>query len=342
MASFSNYDLHQNKCSQCGSTSNRVYSRYQTKSNGKRSLYQCRDCGAFYSETTQTFLFNLKTPLSKIAMVLNSRTEGMSFNATCRVHHVSPHTLRSWERKFADLKKTLSLYSLSQSFLSLIVEGDELYTRVNSNKPQELSEGWTILLLERTSCFILELNCGEKDKALFLQAIERFVEFIKCSDDIALLTDGERRYSAILFEICHELLKTGKPGRPKKVLPEDVQVKLKNKGNQSHKRGPKREKYQTPKPEHPNTTNQIDEKDIHANHTEAQNASLRRKLSSYRRRTNTYAKTQEGLQRVLDVYWCVHNFVREHFTLKAVPAAKLGIIEEPMTWKSIMSVKMTF
>lgn len=342
MVSHSNYDPYQNKCSKCGSASNRVYSHYQTKSNGKRLLYQCRDCGAFYSETTQTFLFNLKTPLSKIAMVLNSRTEGMSFNATCRVHHISPHTLRSWEQKFADLKKTLSLYSISQSFLSLIVEGDELYTRVNSNKPQELSEGWTILLLERSSRFIFELNCGEKDRSLFLKAIEAFVELIKGSDNVALLTDGERRYSAILFEICHELLKTGKPGRPKKVLPEGVQVKLKNKGNQSHKRGPKREKYQTPKSEHPGTTNRIDEKAIHANHTEAQNASFRRKLSPYRRRTNTYAKTKQGLQRVLDAYWCIHNFVREHFTLKTTPAVKLGIIEKPMTWKSIMSVKMIF
>ncbi len=335
-------DLYQNKCSDCGSDSSRVYSRYNTKSNGKRRLFQCNDCGALYSETTHTFLFNLKTPLSKIATVLNSRTEGMSFNATCRVHHISFHTLKAWEEKFGQLKDTLLLYSLSQSFLALIIEGDELYTRVNSNKPQELSEGWTILLMERASRFVVELSCGEKDKLLFLKAIERLVELVQHSDSIALLTDGERRYSGILFDICHELLKTGKPGRPKKVLPEGVQAKLKNKGNQSHKKGPKKAKYQTPKPEHPNTKDQIQEQDIHANHTEAQNASLRRKLSPYRRRTNTYAKTKEGLQRILDVYWCVHNFVREHFTLKAVPAVKMGIIEKPMTWESIMSVRMVF
>lgn len=67
---------------------------------------------------------------------------------------------------------------------------------------------------------------------------------------------------------------------------------------------------------------------------------IRRKLSPYRRRTNTYAKTKASLQRVLDVYWCIHNFVREHFTLKVVPAVELGIIKEPMSWKNIMSVKM--
>ena len=333
-------DIFQNKCNQCGSGSNKLYSRYITKSHGKRCLYKCKDCGALFSETTQTFLFNLKTPLSKIATVLNSRTEGMSFNATCRVHHISYHTLKAWEEKFARLKDTLMLYSLSQSFLGLMVEGDELYTRVNSNRPQQLSEGWTVLLLERASRFVIELNCGEKDNTLFLQAIERFIELVNCTDEISLLTDGERRYSTILFDICHELLKTGKPGRPKKVLPKGVQVKLKNKGNQAHKKGPKRAKYQTPKPEHPDTKKSIEEKEIHANHIEAQNASIRRKLSPYRRRTNTYAKTKASLQRVLDVYWCIHNFVRKHFTLKVVPAVKLGIIKEPMSWENIMSVKL--
>jgi hypothetical protein len=62
----------------------------------------------------------------------------------------------------------------------------------------------------------------KKEKALFLQAIERFTELIKQTDEISLLTDGERRYSHILFDICHESLRTSKPGRPRKVLSEGV------------------------------------------------------------------------------------------------------------------------
>jgi len=37
--------------------------------------------------------------------------------------------------------------------------------------------------------------------------------------------------------------------------------------------------------EHPDTAQTLDEKDIHANHVEAQNAALRRKNSAFRRRT---------------------------------------------------------
>ena len=50
-----------------------------------------------------------------------------------------------------------------------------------------------------------------------------------------------------------EALRIGKRGRPKKTLPKGVKVRIKNKGSQRHKRGPKRPKYQAPYPEHPDT-----------------------------------------------------------------------------------------
>jgi len=151
------------------------------------------------------------------------------------------------------------------------------------------------------------------------------------------VTDGERRYSALLFEICHELLRTGKRGKPKKVLKSGVKVRLKNKGSQSSKPGPKKEKYQAPKPEHPNTKQNIGHADIHANHKEAQNAAYRRKNSAYRRKTNTYAKCKKGLQRTLDLYWVIHNFVRKHFITREVPAVKIGILNSEITLEDIMT-----
>src|SRR2546423_14215847 len=76
--------------------------------------------------------------------------------------------------------------------------------------------------------------------------------------DLTLLTDGERRYGRLLFELCSQALRNGKRGRPKKTLPKGVKVRLKNKGSQSHKRGPKRPKYQAPYPEHPQTDQSLE------------------------------------------------------------------------------------
>ena len=87
-------------------------------------------------------------------------------------------------------------------------------------------------------------------------------------------------------------------------------------------------------------TSVIDNSAIHANHCEAFNNALRRRNSTFRRRTNTYAKKEEGLQRTLDVYWVVHNFMRTHFTTKKVPAVALGIINKKLTWNELFMIPM--
>ncbi|MCP4577852.1 MAG: IS1 family transposase, partial [Deltaproteobacteria bacterium] len=165
-------------------------------------------------------------------------------------------------------------------------------------------------------------------------------ELVDQTEDITLLTDGERRYGNILFEICHELLRTDKPGRPRKTLKKGVTVRVKNKGSQAHKRGPKRPKYQTTCPQHPETLNIISDEETHANHVEANNSAMRRKCSPYRRKTNTYAKSETGLQRVLNLYWVIHNFVRVHFTTKEVPAVSLGVIENGLTPEKLFSAQL--
>ena len=119
------------------------------------------------------------------------------------------------------------------------------------------------------------------------------MQVIHQTGDLSLVTDGERRYGNILFELCRQVVRTGQPGRPKTTLPEGVRVRVKNKGAQAHKRGRKRPKYQAPQPEHPATPSTLAETEIHANHLEAFNASLRRRLACYRRKTNTYAKKRQ-------------------------------------------------
>lgn len=81
------------------------------------------------------------------------------------------------------------------------------------------------------------------------------------------------------------------------------------------------------------------EASIHANHVEAFNASLRRRNAVFRRKTNTYAKSRDHLQRTLDVYWVVHNFVRVHFTTRVVPAVKLGILKVGISWSQLFMIR---
>ena len=327
------------KCHKCKPENVRFAYEYNTDSNGRRKMFLCRDCRVSFSETKNTFMEGIKKPISFIWNVLNARTEGLSLNSTCRVFDIAKNTLLSWELKFSDLYHTLFIYSMSHTFIQMVIEGDEFYTKVGKNVPPEESPGWTIVLMHRASRFIWEMSCGKKDRSLFEKAIKTMAELVDQTEDITLLTDGERRYGNILFETCHELLRTGKPGRPRKTLKKGVTVRVKNKGSQAHKKGPKRPKYQTTHTQHPETLNNISDKETHANHVEANNSAMRRKCSPFRRKTNTYAKSITGLQRVLNLYWVIHNFVRVHFTIKEVPAVSLGVIASGFTAEKLFSVQ---
>jgi len=100
------------------------------------------------------------------------------------------------------MKKRLLLYALCHQFLERVIEGDELYTKIGKNAPAAESEGWTIVLMDRTSRFSWEMHCGTKDEKLFLYAIETLSQVIEKTDELYLFTDGEHRYGNFLFSIC--------------------------------------------------------------------------------------------------------------------------------------------
>ena len=118
------------KCPNCTSKKYKVQYHYKTKNHGTRAILTCHNSGCSFSETTNTFLYNLKKPISTIWQAINNRTEGLGFNATARVCGISKNTLLDWENRFTNLYHVLFLYSLTHCFLQLVIEGDELYTKV--------------------------------------------------------------------------------------------------------------------------------------------------------------------------------------------------------------------
>ncbi len=333
-------DLLKICCPECRGTNLKCHTVYETKHHGQRTIYRCSKCGAFFSSTANTILARLRKPISFIMRVIKARTEGQGLNATSRTFEISKNTIIRLEQRCAALKDVLLLYALLHQFLQLQIEGDEVYTRVGKNLPPAQSQGWTVVLMDRASRFLWELKCGKKDRSLFQKALQILGKLVTQTEDFTLLTDGERRYGMVLFEICFQVLHTGKKGRPRKTLRKGVKVRLKNKGSQTHKKGPKRRKYEAPCSEHPETIQDIPDHEIHANHCEAFNSALRRCLAAFRRATNTYAKKEHTLQRVLDTYWVVYNFMRKHGTTKQVPAVTLGILDRAWSWEEFFMIRM--
>ena len=208
--------LTQRHCLECNSENFKRHCRYKVKRGEVRTLFVCQDCRNYFSETKNTPLERLNTPVSRISLVMEAINDGMGLNAACRTFHVGKNTIKRWISRLGDLKESLLLYTLCHQFIQLQIEGDELYTKVSENKPAHLSEGWTIVLLDRASRFIWEMQCGERNADLFKQAIITLTQVIEQTDDLSLFTDGERRYGNLLFEICQEIIRTGQFGRPKK------------------------------------------------------------------------------------------------------------------------------
>lgn len=85
----------------------------------------------------------------------------------------------------------------------------------------------------------------------------------------------------------------------RKVWREGLEVAIKVKGSQG------KPHVEWVRPEHPYTAIRP-KSEVHANHNEAQNSSLRRRASAYHRRQKHYAKVVEGLQRSRDVQRLIH------------------------------------
>lgn len=207
--------------------------------------------------------------------------------------------------------------------------------------PPSESEGWTISFMERDSRYWLVAKAGRKDTQLFEEGTRTAWLWAKASQSIRWFTDGERRYSQQLWRLASIYLKSGESSRAyghRKVWRQGLEVAIKVKGAQGRKR------VEWLKPEHPYTA--ISPKsEVHANHNEAHNSALRRRCSAYRRRTNTYAKDVEGLQRSLTVQRLVHNWIKPHWGLGKgrTPAMALGLSERPvemeemLTWRGFPS-----
>ena len=128
--------MFETKCPHCMKTEIKKFRTYKIKNGPERTIFQCNHCGTNFSETCNTPLVGLRRPISLIVMVLSSIAEGTGINATARIFNVGKNSIYRWQTRLGDLKETLMLFALVNQFFKQVIEGDELYTKVDKNHPQ--------------------------------------------------------------------------------------------------------------------------------------------------------------------------------------------------------------
>src|SRR3989442_13075617 len=111
-------ELLQIKCPTCHSAVLQSHTTYATQHHGRRIIYKCANCPTYFSETKNTLMAGVKTPVSVIWQVVKARTEGMGFNAAARTFEKAKNTILAWERKVVDLHQVLLLSALVHEFLA--------------------------------------------------------------------------------------------------------------------------------------------------------------------------------------------------------------------------------
>ena len=71
-----------------------------------------------------------------------------------------------------------------------------------------------MVLMDRATRFLWDMHCGRKNRKMLKKAMSLLRQVIEQTGDLTLLTDGERRYGSLLFELCSQALRNGKRGRP--------------------------------------------------------------------------------------------------------------------------------
>lgn len=131
--------------------------------------------------------------------------------------------------------------------------------------------------IERESRYWVTAQVGKKDELLFETGVQTTWQWAQSAQFIRWFSDGEHRYAQQLWRLVSVWLKRHETSRVyghRKVWPCGLEVACKIKGSQGNPR------VEWIKPEHPFTAISP-ASDVHANHNEALNSSIRRSCSAY-------------------------------------------------------------
>ncbi len=285
----------------------------------KKRQYICHACGKTFAETTGTLRYDLKHPAWLVVLVLTVLAYGCPVPAIVMAFGLDERTVADWQLKAGQHAKQVQTEVVCNSTVNLgQVPADELYT-----KPQAGAIWMATALTVFSRLWLWGAIGWERDEHLITPVIQQVRAAAKWGHAILWAVDGFRAYPKAILTTFRDPLDTGKPGRPRLVVWDDLHIVqvVKQRVGKRLISVTRRVAYGClERAEEVMQASQVLLGTINTAYIERLNATLRTWLPALVRRTRTPSGARERLEAALFWTGWVYNFCHVHATLEGTPA----------------------
>ena len=306
--------------------------RIEAKKFGKHrnglQRFRCAQCRKTFTESHETPLDGMYTPLDKAEQILGLLVEGCSINTIERVTGVHHGTI---------LKLLVVAGEKCEKLMGRVivnipvrdVQCDEIWAFVQKKEGHKapfeadndgIGDAYCFVAIERYTKLVLNFALGRRSQA----TTDAFIEGLRAAtarQRFQISTDGFQPYiSAItttLSDRCDfaQLIKvyTQDPEGQRRYSPPDI----------THA-------------EKVPVMGKPDPAKICTSHVERQNLTIRMQMRRLTRLTNAFSKKWENLWAAYCLHFGWYNFVRRHRTLRVTPAMAAGITDHMWTMRELL------
>ena len=285
----------------------------------KERRYICHACGKTFAETSGTLLFGLKHPLWLVGVVLALLACGCPIPAVVFAFGLDERTVADWQAKAGRQAKTVHEQLVCQGAVDVgQVQADELYTKTQAGSV------WIATAMSVFSRLWLWGTMGwNRDTALIEPVIAQVRAAAQPGQPILFAVDGFKAYVTAILKVFRDPLYTGKRGRPRLLVWQDlhvVQVVKQRVGRRLVSITRRLAYGSLTRAEVIMQATQLELGRINTAYIERLNATLRTWMPALVRRTRTPSGRREQLEAALFWTGCVYNFCHGHATLAGTPA----------------------
>ena len=285
----------------------------------KERRYICHTCKTTFADTTGTMLYGLKHPLWLVLIVLSLLAYGCPRRALVATFNLDERTVADWQAKAGRHAKTVQEHRVCQGQVDVgQVQADALYTKTQAG-PIWVATAMTVV----SRLWLWGAIGWQRDQALITPVIEQVRAAARPGHAILFAVDGFKAYVSVIVKVFRDLLRNGKPGRPRLLVWAELQIVqvVKQRAGQRLLSITRRLAHGSlARAEAIMQATQVELGRINTAYIERLNATLRTWMPALVRRTRTPSGAREQLEAALFWTGCVYNFCHVHATLAGTPA----------------------